>query len=287
VTAAGAVEPARAKVNLALHVTGRRNDGYHLLDSLVVFPPLGDVIRVEPAESLSLRLAGPGADALAGTPEADNLVMRAAVALRALAPGRPGAAITLEKALPVAAGLGGGSADAAAAIRALCRIWAIDPANPAVPGIALGLGADVPMCLASRPLRARGIGEALEPMEAPPLGIVLANPGVAVPTADVFRRLARRDNPPIPAVPLPDARGFLAGIATLRNDLEAPARDVAPAVGETLDALAALAGCRLARMSGSGATCFGLFDDADAAAAAASELARRRPGWWVRGSVLA
>lgn len=289
-TAGAVAEIARAKVNLALHVVGRRADGYHLLDSLVAFPPIGDRITVAPADGLSLAVTGPGADDLSSTAPADNLVMRAAERLRRLGPaGMPGAAITLEKHLPVAAGLGGGSADAAAAIRALAGLWGFAPDEGDLAALAEGLGADVPMCLASAPLRAGGIGERITPVPAlPRLGIVLANPGVPVSTPAVFRALASRDNPPMPDLPGAwDAASLLGYLGACRNDLEAPAIAVAPAVAATLEALAALPGARLARMSGSGATCFALFDHPGAADAAGHALSAARPSWWVRAAPLA
>lgn len=264
---------APAKVNLTLHVTGRRADGYHLLDSLVVFAAVGDRLRLVPAAELGLSLAGPMAAGLTAGP--DNLVLRAA---RLFPPGR-GARITLDKRLPVAAGIGGGSSDAAAALRGLSRLW--DAALPG-PAEVLSLGADVPVCLRARPVRMSGVGEVLAPVAGlPQATLVLVNPGIAVATADVFRGLIRRDNPPMPtALPrLADAAALAGWLARQRNDLEGPARALAPAIGSALAALAAQPGCLLARMSGSGATCFGLFAGPEAAAAAARALAR--PGWWV------
>jgi 4-diphosphocytidyl-2-C-methyl-D-erythritol kinase len=274
---AGAVrDAAPAKVNLALHVTGRRPDGYHLIDSLVVFAPAAaDRITVESAKDLSLAVTGPFAAAVPAGP--DNLVLRAA---RLLGPGR-GARITLDKRLPVAAGLGGGSSDAAAAVRALSRLWGL----PTPPAAALAaLGADVPVCLtAPLPARMTGIGEAVTPLPGLcRVHLVLANPGVALATASVFAALERRDGAPLPPVPaFSDAAQVAAWAAAARNDLEAPARRLAPVIGEVLAALAALPGCLLARMSGSGATCFGLFPDAPARDRAAALLAARRPEWWV------
>jgi 4-diphosphocytidyl-2-C-methyl-D-erythritol kinase len=275
-------EAAPAKINLFLHVTGRRDDGYHLLDSLVVFAGAGDRLTAEPAASLSLELDGPFGAALAG--EEDNLVLRAARALAATAGIQAGARLRLTKNLPVASGIGGGSADAAAALRLLARLWQL-PAPDS--GLALGLGADVPVCLAGRPARMQGIGERL--LRAPTLprfGLVLVNPGVAVSTPAVFR--ARRDgfHPPA-ALPdgWPDAAAMAADLALCANDLEAAAISLAPAVAEALAALAALPGALLARMSGSGATCFALFADPARAAAAAAEIAR--PGWWCWGGGLA
>ncbi|MCX7888891.1 MAG: 4-(cytidine 5'-diphospho)-2-C-methyl-D-erythritol kinase [Rhodobacteraceae bacterium] len=269
---------APAKVNLTLHVTGRRADGYHLLDSLVVFADCGDRLRVEPGADLELVAEGPFAGALG--PGADNLVLRAA---RLMDPGR-GARITLRKNLPVAAGLGGGSADAAATLRALAALWAAPLPDAAA---AAGLGADVPVCLAGRPARMRGRGERIEPVAPlPEMALVLANPGERLATAEVFAALSARDNAPMPDQ-LPAWDGFEALVSFLaaqRNDLEPPARRLRPAIGDVLAALSAQPGCRLARMSGSGATCFGLFAARPAADAAADALRRARPGWWVEAA---
>ncbi|MDE3078548.1 MAG: 4-(cytidine 5'-diphospho)-2-C-methyl-D-erythritol kinase [Paracoccaceae bacterium] len=271
---------APAKVNLALHVTGRRADGYHLLDSLVVFAGVGDRLRAERADRLTLEVTGPRA---AGVPtDATNLVLRAAATLGA---GR-GARIVLDKHLPAAAGIGGGSSDAATALRVLAELWGLPlPGADAV----LALGADVPVCLAGQPARMRGIGERLEPLpDLPPAWLVLVNPGVGVPTGAVFQGLARRDNPPLPEPrPWPDAVALADWLREARNDLEPPARAVAPVIGEIIDRLAATDGCLLSRMSGSGATCFGLFASAAAASAAAQALRRMRPDWWVTDAPVA
>ena len=269
-------ELAPAKVNLTLHVTGRRDDGYHLLDSLVVFPAIGDLLEAEPAADLSLSLGGPfGADLHAG---ADNLVLRAAELLRP-GGGGPGAALRLIKSLPVASGIGGGSADAAASLRLLARLW--DRSLPEARSV-LGLGADVPVCLAGRSCRMRGIGERIEPVALPPFWLVLVNPGVPVATGAVFAGLTSRDNAPMPDLPeFPSVELLAAFLADQRNDLEAPAREVQPRIGTVLDALAALPDCALARMSGSGATCFGLFARDHAALEAAEILRAARPDWWV------
>ncbi|HEY4135665.1 MAG TPA: 4-(cytidine 5'-diphospho)-2-C-methyl-D-erythritol kinase [Alphaproteobacteria bacterium] len=279
---------APAKVNLTLHVLGRRADGYHRLDSLVAFASLHDVLRAEDAAGLTLDLAGPGAEALADdlarTPSRENLVLRAARALaEAAGIADPAAALGLYKTLPVAGGIGGGSADAAAALIALARLWRLDLTDAAMADIALPLGADLPVCLASRPTMMSGIGERLTPAPAlPPLGLLLVNPRVALPTAAVFQaldghfgaetRLAYQAN---------DAPSLLAALRAGRNDLEAPARRLAPVVGEVLAALERLPGARLARMSGSGATCFALFDDASAAEAAARVLRAGHESWWI------
>ncbi|NNU79629.1 4-(cytidine 5'-diphospho)-2-C-methyl-D-erythritol kinase [Halovulum dunhuangense] len=265
---------AQAKVNLCLHVTGRRPDGYHMLDSLVVFPGIGDRLSIEPSSRLSLTIGGPfGLDLSA---DADNLVLRAA----ALMPGAA-AAILLEKNLPVASGIGGGSADAAAALLGLHR--ALDLPLPDA-GAVLALGADVPVCLAAQPTRMRGIGEVLEPVPAlPPFWMVLANPGIACPTPLVFRRLEKVHNPGLGTLPdsFPDTAALFDWLAGTRNDLEAPAVALVPQIGVALKALAGQAGCRLARMSGSGATVFGLFETMAPALAAAAALRSAHPGWWV------
>ncbi|RHZ97504.1 4-(cytidine 5'-diphospho)-2-C-methyl-D-erythritol kinase [Cereibacter sphaeroides] len=266
---------ARAKINLTLHVTGQRPDGYHLLDSLVVFADVGDRVRAEPAEALSLAITGPQA---ANLPVADdNLVLRAARTL-----GGQGARLTLEKHLPVASGIGGGSADAAAALVALARLWQVPLPEPAA---VLKLGADVPVCLEGRAVRMAGVGEILTPLAAPlpEAWLVLANPGVSVPTPPVFKALARRDNPPMPdELPgWPTVEALAAFLATQRNDLEPPAIALAPEIARTRAALAAQRGCLLARMSGSGATCFGLFAAEEAARAAAEAIGAEHPGWWV------
>lgn len=263
-------EFAPAKVNLALHVTGRRDDGYHRLQSLVVFAGVGDRVVVEPADTPKLQITGPQAAALAPSP--DNLVLRAAAWMGV------GARITLEKVLPIASGIGGGSADAAAVLRLLMR------AGHALPGDPLALGADVPVCLAGRPCIMAGVGEVVQPIAAPlpPAWLVLANPGVAVSTPDVFRALTRRDNPPMD--PMPPARSLddLAHwLARQRNDLEGPAIALAPVIAQVRAALAEATGCHLARMSGSGATCFGLFDGPDTAGAAEQRLRAAHPDWWV------
>ncbi|MBT9291908.1 4-(cytidine 5'-diphospho)-2-C-methyl-D-erythritol kinase [Hyphomicrobiaceae bacterium 22] len=279
-------EPAPAKLNLALHVTGRRPDGYHNLDMLVAFAGFGDRIAAEPAETLSLALTGPFAAGLSAGP--GNLVLSAAGALadRVAARGRPrpGARLTLDKALPVASGIGGGSADAAATLRALNRLWDAGLTAADLAAIGLTLGADVPMCLAGRPARVSGIGETVAPLAGlPSFALVLVNPGVPIATPDVFRGLERRDNPPLPALPahFADLDHLARWLGGTRNDLRAPAIGLVPAVAEAERALAACPDCRFARMSGSGATVFGLFPDRSAAARAAHALRRTFPHWWV------
>ena len=270
---------ARAKVNLALHVVGRRADGYHLLDSLVAFADFGDVVTVEPAPSLSLSITGPMAAGLSAGP--DNLVLKAAQMLG----GPLGAAITLEKRLPIASGIGGGSADAAATMQALGALWGC-----ALPdaGQVLALGADVPVCLAGQSCRMAGIGDQISPIALPPAHLVLVNPGVGLSTAAVFGALLCRDNPPLPpAAPMPDVVALAAYLGHCRNDLEAPALSLVPQIAAVLAALQGQTGCLLARMSGSGATCFGLFASASAAEAAATTLRAQSAAWWVQATTMA
>jgi 4-diphosphocytidyl-2-C-methyl-D-erythritol kinase len=257
---------APAKVNLTLHVTGRRGDGRHLLDSVVMFADLGDLLTVGPGDGLTV--TGPFA---AGVPtNGRNLIVRA------LAAAGLTRAVTLDKRLPHPGGIGGGSSDAATALRlAGARLG---------PEALLALGADLPVCMAAGASRMRGIGEVVEPLALPPLHAVLLHPGLDAPTGAVFAALARRENPGHDTVPEGlDAPAFTDWLAAQRNDLEAPAETVAPGIAAALDALRG-AGARLGRMSGSGATCFGLFPDAAAARTAAAAL--DRPGWWARACVL-
>ncbi len=280
-------EPAPAKINLYLHVTGQRPDGYHLLDSLVVFANTGDRLEAIPADTLKLTHRGPFADAL---PDPDrNLVMRAAHEMREAFGISAGAHLTLFKNLPVASGIGGGSADAAAAMRALMRLWQINPEDGKIGKIALSLGADVPVCLINRPAVMRGIGEELTLIPAfPELPMVLVNPGVGVSTPTVFKARRGDFSPPIDWSA--DATGIQASTAVLdalqqtSNDLQSPAITLTPVIGEVLTALGEQAGVRLVRMSGSGATCFALFEDDAAAHAAAHAIADAHPGWWVQAA---
>ncbi|SEK57113.1 4-diphosphocytidyl-2-C-methyl-D-erythritol kinase [Roseivivax marinus] len=266
---------APAKINLTLHVTGRRADGYHELDSLVVFADCGDTLEARVADTLSLSVLGPMA---AGVPEGpENLVLRAARLMDAEA----GAHLTLVKDLPSMAGVGGGSSDAAATLRLLSRLWGRE-----VPVDVVSLGADTPMCLSPRAQRVQGIGEHCAPFDGlPELPAVLVNPRVPVATPAVFSRLETKENPPMPdTLPtLATPRDAAHWLATQRNDLEAPALAVAPVVSEVLEALS---DADLARMSGSGATCFGLYPDAEAAAGAAARISAARPDWWVRATTL-
>ena len=283
-------EAAPAKLNLHLRVVGRRDDGYHLLDSLVAFAAVHDVIAAEPAETLSLSVDGPFAGALERalrTDGAENLALRAARLLAEAAGLRPEARITLTKTLPVAAGIGGGSADAAATLRALCALWRLDLSGEELRRLALPLGADLPACLAARPVLVAGIGERIEAV--PPLpaaGLLLVNPGAPVATAGIFA--ARRGPFSAPAglrredlAAVRDAAALAGLLQPLGNDLATPAIAAVPAIAAILDRLAAAPDCLLARLSGSGATCFGLFPDEAAAETAAAAIAAEQPGWWV------
>ncbi len=281
--AAAIVELAPAKLNLDLLVTARTAAGYHELDSIVVFADRGDRLTFAPAAALELVLEGPFAAALADA--ADNLVLRATQRLAAAAGVEPRVRITLEKNLPVASGIGGGSADAAATLRGLARLWGLDWPAERLRALGLALGADVPVCVYGRPARLRGIGERLDPVRGlPDLPLVLVNPGVAVATAAVFRALElptlafRR--PVLPAHP--SLARFAVWLQASRNELEPAALTLAPAIGEVLERLRAIEDCLLARMSGSGATCFGLFADPARAAAAAAAITAAEPGWWCR-----
>lgn len=253
---------APAKVNLTLHVTGRRPDGYHLLDSLVAFADVGDVVRVAPGNGLTV--TGPFA---AGVPtDGRNLICKA------LDLAGQARAVTLDKQLPHPAGIGGGSSDAAAVLRLVKASLTAEQV--------LTLGADVPVCMDPRAARMRGIGDVVDRVTLPPLHAVLVNPGLSMPTAEVFRALRTPENAPMGDVPVwNEAADLIRWLGTMRNDLEAPALHVAPGIGDVLAAIAQT-GAGLARMSGSGATCFGLYLGMSAAKVAAATLAR--PGWWVR-----
>jgi 4-diphosphocytidyl-2-C-methyl-D-erythritol kinase len=319
---------APAKLNLALHVTGSRADGFHLLESLVVFTRFGDRVEIAEAEADGFAVEGPFAKDVPA--DASNLVLRARDRLRVLsettAPSGPlhhashgpppplrrggseGAAgldldpppftgegdrrrrwkglvappvsMRLTKNLPVASGVGGGSSDAAATLKALAELWGIETA--ALESVATELGADVPMCLAGSPLIAKGIGHETTTLpDFPPLPLVLINPGVAVSTPNVFRALTSRENPPMPPLPsAPDFAALVEWLGKTRNDLQAPAMQIAPGIGEALTAMTDT-GAAFARMSGSGATCFGLFERVEDAEKAAAAMRRMQPGWFV------
>lgn len=285
---------APAKVNLSLSVLGRRADGYHELDSLVAFAGVGDELSLSPGEPGDMQISGPFAPGLSTGP--DNLVLKAERVLREEIAGLRSGRFHLVKRLPVASGIGGGSADAAAALRLLARLNDLPLSHPALHAAADRIGADVPVCVEARARVMRGIGERLgQPLRLPRLFALLVNPGVAVETAPVFRALGLqagqgytggvepfRANASAPTT----SAALIEALAATGNDLEAPARAVAPVIGEVLSALADLPGCRLARMSGSGATCFALFDDCRASAAAGKRLAHDRPDWWAKPTVL-
>jgi 4-diphosphocytidyl-2-C-methyl-D-erythritol kinase len=282
-------EMAPAKINLALHVTGRRSDGYHLLQSIVTFTEHGDRLQFSVAGQDRFSLSGRFCGLLSSEPGAGNLVLRARDLLRHVltASGQtaPPADIHLEKNLPVASGIGGGSADAAAALRGLLRLWQADLPQDRLDALALQLGADVPMCLVSRPLLAEGIGEDITPLSTmPAFAMVLANPLTGVSTPDIFRRLQNRDNPPIgPITGLRTAPDWMRALAAMRNDLEPPARALLPAIAE-MSALLADEGASFVRMSGSGASCFGIFDSITAAELAAKSLSKARPDWYFQAT---
>ncbi len=288
---AALIDHAPAKINLTLRVLGRRRDGYHTIASLVAFVRLYDRLAFTPGGPLRLELRGPTA-AAAGDPR-HNLVLKAARALAAEIKGLTVGRFTLEKSLPVAAGLGGGSSDAAAALRLLARANRLRRGDPRIAKVARALGADVPVCLDPRPRFMQGIGEILSrPLHIPKIPVVLVNPGIPLATKEVFACYDRRQPPVEPrsrmrkqAFPRrPNA--FLAMLATEANDLEPAAITLAPSISEVLDALRNSPGCRLARMSGAGATCFGLFSSRRAAAAAARRIAAGHRRWWVRASLL-
>ncbi|HEV2560636.1 MAG TPA: 4-(cytidine 5'-diphospho)-2-C-methyl-D-erythritol kinase [Rhizomicrobium sp.] len=279
-------QAAPAKINLFLHAGAQREDGYHELESLVVFTGIGDDLTFdnagEAADALSLDIAGPFAAALKNEP--DNLVLRAARALG----GHGGARITLTKNLPVASGIGGGSADAAATLRGLMQLWKLTVPPQALHDIALSLGSDVPVCLASAPAWMTGRGEHIQAVNLNVnTAMVLANPGMSVSTAQVFANLDDRTG--MGAINPDRIRStdeLCEYLKDTRNDLEAPARELAPVIGDVLDALSK-SGALLARMSGSGATCFGIYEDDAAANKAASVISKAQPNWWVKPTNIA
>ena len=277
-------ETAFAKVNLALHVRRRREDGYHELESLFAFVDRGDELKAAPRADggLSLTMDGPFADGLDGG--ADNLVLRAAAALQqGLADGQSGADLHLTKNLPVASGIGGGSADAAAALRLLNRLWGCALTDRELCAIGETLGSDIPACIISQSLRVEGRGEALEPLSLQGLSgtpILLVNPGIPLGTAPVFRGWDQVDRGPL------DTSSLQAVIASGRNDLEGPARMLVPEIADVLERLRSTPGVTLSRMSGSGATCFALFASPAACATAEQALAAEYPAWWLMSGML-
>jgi 4-diphosphocytidyl-2-C-methyl-D-erythritol kinase len=286
-------ERARAKVNLTLHVRGRRADGYHDLESLVAFADCADGLTLAPAPAVALQVSGPRA-AECGSLD-DNLVLKAARTLAERVPGLTTGAFELEKHLPAAAGIGGGSADAAAALRLLAQANSLDRDDPRTVEAARATGADVPVCLRSSACIMRGVGDKLSGVNMPPLPAVLINPGVPVATKDVFAALGLKPGDVFGAdrqtasiawpqtTSLPD---WCRAIASGRNDLEPPALRIQPVIGDVLSALRWNDGCELARMSGSGATCFGLFCDDATAQAAERQIRAKQPRWWVVATTL-
>src|ERR1041384_7176225 len=276
---------APAKINLFLHVGEKRSDGFHDLESLVVFADIGDTLTFSPSSELTLTLEGRFAQRLGA--EDDNLVLRAARAL-ARRVGRPAAAaIRLMKELPVASGIGGGSADAAAVLRGLPRLWALDLSWAALRAVAETIGSDVPVCVESKSSWMEGRGERVAPVSALPLiSMLLVNPGIAVSTADVFRSLTSRQGTGTISrtLPLSLPRELIAFLKSTSNDLQAPAQRIAPAIGVVLDELSRMPGAELWRMSGSGATCFALFEDQDSTEMAEIALSRTHPDWWVKAT---
>jgi len=289
------IEEGRAKVNLTLRVIGRRTDGYHDLESVVAFADCADRLTLEPGSELKLATTGPLAAACGET--ADNLVLKAARLLAETVPNLKIGAFALEKVLPVAAGIGGGSADAAAALRLLARLNGLSLADPRLRPVALATGADVPVCLLSQACDMTGVGEQLLPLKLPSMPCVMVNPRVPVPTKDVFQALGLRNGELLvgaadvleaPAWPEEGATiaDWVDVLATVPNDLEAPAIGIEPVIGDVLEALRAAAGVKLARMSGSGATCFAIFGAPAEAHAGAEQIRRDHPGWWVHAGTL-
>jgi 4-diphosphocytidyl-2-C-methyl-D-erythritol kinase len=281
------VELAPAKINLSLEVIGRRADGYHEIHSLVVFADCGDRLTGELSSDWRLDMAGPFAGSLVNEP--DNLVSRAAILLGEHLEQPMNAHLTLEKNLPVASGIGGGSADAAATLRLLARLHGRKLEPHELASLALCLGADVPVCLDPAPAFMWGKGELIKRLSAlPSFWLLLVNPGVAVSTGEVFTALKAGeclDVPASPPLPLWDDLGALVEwLAARGNDLEAPAKHLAPVIGEVIAAIAATSGCKLARMSGSGATCFGLYADEKSAQQAQAAIKAAYPQWWVKAA---
>ncbi len=280
---------APAKINLYLHVTGRLDNGYHTLDSLIAFADIGDSVEIEVAADFQFRVRGVYGDSftakeLDASPNSSNLAVQAAWTLARAAQKTPNVRITLTKNLPLASGVGGGSSNAAAVIWGLCEWWNVPRGAHYLPGLMAKLGADVPVCFPCKPARVRGIGDVLDP--APPIGeipIVLVNPGTPCPTADVFGRFAGNYREPqaLPAS-LENFRDLIAFLKTHDNDLQAPAMEMKPEIAHVLKALNGQKACGFARMTGSGATCFGLFEHEPAAQKAAKAISAEHPDWWVK-----
>lgn len=274
---------APAKINLYLHVTGRREDGYHFLDSLVAFVKVGDELSLEEADHFSFVMKGPMAAALSGEDNEKNLVVRAARVLANFLKKPLNLRLTLTKNLPVASGIGGGSTDGAGALRLLGRYWGVPENDPLLLSLAAKLGQDVPCCVSAQTCYFKGIGDVTEPGPLlPPTDIVLVNPGKAVPTPSVYKARSGPFLPEAPRLPfVREAASLAEALKERRNDLTPPALTLCPEIGEALIALETSPGCLLSRMSGSGATCFGLFPDRAAARDAAAHIYKNHPDWWV------
>jgi 4-diphosphocytidyl-2-C-methyl-D-erythritol kinase len=289
------IEDARAKVNLTLRVVGRRVDGYHDLESVVAFADCADRLSLTPGSELDLKTTGPLAPACGKASE--NLVLKAAQLLGERVPNLKLGEFTLDKVLPVAAGIGGGSADAAAALRILAQANGLAVDDPRLIEVAKLTGADVPVCLASRACVMTGVGETLLPLALPKLPCVMANPRIPVATQDVFKALGLRNGElrvgvtdVIRAAAWPEdgasVEDWVEALAASANDLEAPAMRIQPVIGEVLSALNATNGAWLARMSGSGATCFAIYENTAEAQRASQKIQQEHPGWWVHAGVL-
>ena len=277
----GVVIHAPAKINLYLHIVGRRADGYHELDSLVGFTAHGDVIQVRQHERLYLEINGPFGSSLPAND--DNLIVRAARALAGETGCRGGAHITLKKNLPVSSGIGGGSADAAATLKALNLLWETGLADEDLAALGLNLGADIPVCILSKTARMNGMGEMVSKVEnLPPLGVILINPGIPISTRRVFKMHQGKFSPTVELQTIEDTEVFYEFLARQKNDLQDLAIRIVPAIKEALDILSEETGCRLVRLSGSGATCFGLFDNESLAKASGRSISCKYPNWWVQ-----
>ncbi|MBR1199571.1 4-(cytidine 5'-diphospho)-2-C-methyl-D-erythritol kinase [Bradyrhizobium sp. AUGA SZCCT0240] len=289
------IDEGRAKVNLTLRVVGRRTDGFHDLESVVAFADCADRLTLTPGSDLTLQMSGPLAQACGET--SDNLVLKATRLLAERVPGLKSGSFTLDKVLPVAAGIGGGSADAAAALRLLAKLNGLSLDDERLREVALATGADVPVCLASRACDMTGVGDTLTPLSLPIMPCVMINPCVPVPTKDVFKALGLRSGELLVGVTdvfrgidWPEAgasvEDWVEVLAASSNDLEAPAMRIQPVIGEVIAALNATNGAWLARMSGSGATCFAIYENTADAGRAAEKIRREHPGWWVHAGTL-
>lgn len=279
---------ALAKINLCLHVGARRMDGYHDLESLVAFTSFGDELLLERDQRLSLSIAGPFSDGLSSAD--DNLILKAAHLLAPRSAQGVGARITLTKHIPVASGVGGGSADAAATLRGLSRLWRLPLSPRELHATAAAIGSDVPVCLDSTPAWMAGRGERVQRLPAlPEISLLLVNPKIEVSTAEVFSKLTQRRGTglPAPLVPFADIFAVVRYLQTTTNDLEAPAMRIAPVIGDVIEEIGRLPDVLLARMSGSGATCFGLVENNESASRCARMMRDRHPHWWVTATSLA